>query len=576
VPALPHGRAAKRLTETTGMEAKTIHRLLEIDPGTGRFTRNESNTLACGLLVVDETSMVDVPLMHSLVRAVGSSNRLPFFKERGRFVALQGREFMTRISRCFWLLLVMASVLPMLGCSDSSAPIPDPTEYQVVTVSDIHFNPLYDPSLYSSLVAADASQWAGIVQTSKVTSPTGGGTDTNYPLLMLTLAHMKQHMGGSPVVLFTGDLLGHYIPESFSCAYNNVKLPPMVPPTKCPPLPQAETAAMQQFIDKTFAFVAAQIRAAVGNAPVIYVPGNIDTYQVAGMGPDSNFLTNNAGTVYNQFLNGSVDQQTFLSTFTSDGYYSAEPLGPQLRVIGLNSNSFVTAAPSSTEAATELGWLNSQLASAQAAGQKVWILMHVPPGANSQAMAADTPGQLGEDNVSMNWNMSVQATFMTTLEKYSSEVTLILAGHTHMDEYRMLPSGNVLEQLPGISPCFGNNPAYKILTISKGAFVPTDYQAFGYDLSAVPLPTQFQSLYQFSTTYGSVGTLDSSLQQLYPQLLTGGSQRNNYTYYYASGNTSKNPLGAPWNPINTGNWPIFSCAIGEVDEPEYMACVNTY
>jgi exodeoxyribonuclease V alpha subunit len=66
----PTGRAAKRLTETTGMEAKTIHRLLEIDPATGRFSRNESNTFACGLLVVDETSMVDVPLMHSLVRAL--------------------------------------------------------------------------------------------------------------------------------------------------------------------------------------------------------------------------------------------------------------------------------------------------------------------------------------------------------------------------------------------------------------------------------------------------------------------------------------------------------------------------
>src|ERR1700687_1785091 len=66
----PTGRAAKRLTETTGLEAKTIHRLLEIDPGTGRFTRNESNPVACGLLVVDETSMVDVPLMHSLLRAL--------------------------------------------------------------------------------------------------------------------------------------------------------------------------------------------------------------------------------------------------------------------------------------------------------------------------------------------------------------------------------------------------------------------------------------------------------------------------------------------------------------------------
>jgi exodeoxyribonuclease V alpha subunit len=66
----PTGRAAKRLAETTGAEAKTIHRLLEIDPGTGRFRRNEGNPLACGLLVVDETSMVDVPLMHSLVKAL--------------------------------------------------------------------------------------------------------------------------------------------------------------------------------------------------------------------------------------------------------------------------------------------------------------------------------------------------------------------------------------------------------------------------------------------------------------------------------------------------------------------------
>src|SRR5262250_1210668 len=68
----PTGRAAKRLTETTGLEAKTIHRLLEIDPGTGRFNRNEAHPLSCGLLVVDETSMVDVPLMHSLLRAVPS------------------------------------------------------------------------------------------------------------------------------------------------------------------------------------------------------------------------------------------------------------------------------------------------------------------------------------------------------------------------------------------------------------------------------------------------------------------------------------------------------------------------
>ena len=68
----PTGRAAKRLSETTGLEAKTIHRLLEVDPRTGGFKRQESHPLACDLVVVDEMSMVDVPLMHALLRAVPS------------------------------------------------------------------------------------------------------------------------------------------------------------------------------------------------------------------------------------------------------------------------------------------------------------------------------------------------------------------------------------------------------------------------------------------------------------------------------------------------------------------------
>ena len=66
----PTGRAAKRMTEATGFEAKTIHRLLEVDPKSGGFKRGEDNPLDCDLLVVDETSMVDVMLMQALLKAV--------------------------------------------------------------------------------------------------------------------------------------------------------------------------------------------------------------------------------------------------------------------------------------------------------------------------------------------------------------------------------------------------------------------------------------------------------------------------------------------------------------------------
>ena len=78
--AAPTGRAAKRLSEVTGEDASTIHRLLEagIDPATGKmfFARDEENPLKCDAVIVDEMSMVDVQLLHSLLQAIPQGKRL--------------------------------------------------------------------------------------------------------------------------------------------------------------------------------------------------------------------------------------------------------------------------------------------------------------------------------------------------------------------------------------------------------------------------------------------------------------------------------------------------------------------
>ncbi|MEW5800899.1 MAG: ATP-dependent RecD-like DNA helicase [bacterium] len=66
----PTGRAAKRLFETTGREAKTIHRLLEFQPKSGTFKKNEDTPLKADVLIVDEASMIDTVLMHHLLKAV--------------------------------------------------------------------------------------------------------------------------------------------------------------------------------------------------------------------------------------------------------------------------------------------------------------------------------------------------------------------------------------------------------------------------------------------------------------------------------------------------------------------------
>jgi len=487
-------------------------------------------------------------------------------------------------------LLALAGVYLLFGCGAVTNPTPTPTSnsFPVVVFSDVHFNPFYDPSLFQQLLANDPSQWQSIFQNSTVKTVSAWGSDTNYPLLKLALSSIKQNLGASPVVIYTGDLIGHSFPTDFYCLY----MPPHA--LGCPAVVPTvdEVAAMQAFTDKTVAFVTAQVRASVGNIPVMFAVGNIDSY--TGYGPDSTFLSNNAETFYTQFVNGAADQQTFLNTFKSGGYYSAQPLGSKLTVIGLNTNPFALGVPGDNDSAVaaELSWLDSTLASAQAAGQEVWLLMHVPPGANTVTTAESIDGKGQIASATMMMYQSYQTSLLQILAKYPGLITMTLGAHTHMDEYRILSPSVVLDEVPAISPCFGENPAFKIFTVTQNTFTPTDYKSLNYVLAAVPSPVpplaKFTSYYTFSTTYSMSGPLGASLVQLYPELATNisltkslpNAQQTSYMGQYNSGNASWNANGQPqpgyWNAITNENWPVFACGIGKVAQLDFEDCVNSY
>ena len=280
---------------------------------------------------------------------------------------------------------------------------------------------------FPTLKAVDPSQWAAIFQGSAITAPStwgySGNTrfDTNYPLLALTLSAVRQNLGTSPLVIYTGDLLGHLFATTFY-ALNGSN----------------DVAAMQTFADNTVAFITQQVRSAVGNVPVLFAPGNADSY--GGYGPESAFLSNTAPLFYTQFLNGIVDQQTFLDTFTSGGYYSAPIPGLNLTVIGLNTFECSPYFNGSTSAAVnaQFTWFNTALASAQAAGRKVWLLMHVPPGSDESTTARSVDSNDHVSNPTMFWDAGYQASFSQVLSSYPNLVTFILGAHTHNDEYRII------------------------------------------------------------------------------------------------------------------------------------------
>ena len=102
----PTGRATKRLSESTGLEAKTIHRLLETNPRTGEFRRTEEHPLECDLLVIDEASMVDVPLMRSLLRAVPDEAGLLIVGDVDQLPSVGPGQVLADIIACDWIPVV--------------------------------------------------------------------------------------------------------------------------------------------------------------------------------------------------------------------------------------------------------------------------------------------------------------------------------------------------------------------------------------------------------------------------------------------------------------------------------------
>ena len=216
---------------------------------------------------------------------------------------------------------------------------------------------------------------------------------------------------------------------------------------------------------------------------------------------------------------------------------------------------------------TELAWLDSKLAAAQVTGQKVCLLMHAPPGADERTTASNIQSSGHLAAATMMWEPNYQATFLQTLAKYPGVISMMLAGHTHMDEYRIVLPNIVLEITPSISPCFSNDPAYKLFTLDQQTFAPVDFSSVNCNLASAP--AQFSDYYTFSQAYSMSGSLPLLLASLYPQLVTNSSLQALYRGYYYSGNNSP-------SPITDLSWPAYWAGIGNMWEQDLVNAVNAF
>ncbi len=457
---------------------------------------------------------------------------------------------MLRVQRRKVLTALATIVLLISACGGSSR------TNQIVVFSDVHFNPFYDTTLFDALVAAPADAWEAIFEGSSTTTLSTWGQEANYPLLKQAITAACTQADGTPFLLFTGDILGHGFNNAFYALYGS-----------------EDESALRAFILKTVTFFSQSVRSACGERPIAFILGNNDAYEGDyALLPNSAFLADTANLFSSTLLLNKVDAAEFAETYTAGGYYATTSLQANLMLIGMNTVFFAARAPEESRAAAsaQVAWLGTKLAQARANGWRVWLLLHIPPGIDIYSTVhtfMDENGQV-TDATTM-WTEELQTQMTETLTDYRDVIGAIFGAHTHMDEFRLAissdtaPHGSVVGT-PSISPLFGNNPAFKVVTARTDDWQLSDSTSWMNPLEG---DSTFSASYTFSNAYGITWLLDDALAELADELATDSAQRATYIEHYYSGHDAS-------NPIDDTNWPAYRCGISEMTKVEFMACVN--
>lgn len=432
----------------------------------------------------------------------------------------------------------------------------------ILSLADFHFDPFYDPKLFPALVEAPPTEWTRIFESSQVSGYGEYGKDSNYNLVVSALKYAARTAPEADFVLLAGDWLVHGFSDSYYQYAGN-----------------RDPRGLYEFIDKTITFLTQRIREQFPRIPIYPALGNVDSY--CGdyeLQPKAEFLRRTANT-WKDLLRNRNDEQPFMQTFPTGGYYTARaPGSSKHRVVVLNTVFFSTdyrnqcGDPKDDPGGDQLNWLALQLKNAAAKGEKIWLLYHIPYGIAAYDSVLATGGNTVEKVVSL-WQPGYMEKFLILLDQYRDTIAAMLAGHTHMDYFRMGfgeigRSSAFLLVTPGISPIFGNNPGLRVLSYDRKAFSLLDYTTYRLDLAVGP-SVDWKVEYSFSRTYRLFPISATGLETLSRSLKDDAQTRATYIDYYNVGN--------PAIPQMTDQtWPLFWCAIGQLTEAPFQACVEKF
>ena len=470
------------------------------------------------------------------------------------------------------LFVSMAFAAALSMKAQAAAATEKPAAVEALFVSDIHFEPFWDPAKAPRLEAAPVSGWDAILAESasadqaarfaELQQTCGArATDTTYPLYESSLQAIHIDASRAKFVVLSGDLISH----DFSCIFKTI-------------FPAAGPAEYRAFAEKTIDYVVRGLRGALPSVPVYAALGNNDSdcgdYQ---LDPDSAFLAE-TGKLLTADL-PAKDRAEALRTFGEGGFYSARLPAPleHVRILVLDdlfmSRRYVTCSgkPNPAPAAAQIAWLERQLDEARRNKEKVWVMSHIPPGVNPYATAMKVLDLCSGGKPQMFLESEALPEAMSN---YGDVITLAIFAHTHMDEMRLLMpaagaprEGVAIKLVPSISPIDGNNTTFTVAEIDPATAELKDYQVFVAS-NTTGVNAMWSKEYDFAKAYKEDAFDAANVEDLItgfkadPTGQTAASK--SYIQNYGSGSGAR-AIGTFWQP--------YTCALRNDGADAFRECV---
>ena len=267
------------------------------------------------------------------------------------------------------------------------------------------------------------------------------------------------------------------------------------------------------------------------------------------------------------------------------GSYSLKhPTLPGVRILSLNtifwSNKYHAAsfangcaAASSTAGSDLLAWLESQLADAEQAHEKVWLMFHIPPGIDGWASthpASMAANQSCAGTIVPMWVPEWTARFDNLLQRYRSTVLASFAGHTHVDSFMVIGGDPESRQFvlidPAISPIYGQNPGFRTVTYrSDGTLADqTTYYLANLTQAGGKVRGRWKREYTFRRQWKADEIDTASLSRIYDEIAAGGKAREQWLKLYMVSSSA-----APVPPKDVRG---LYCAMEGLSQQSYAAC----